>query len=163
MLIRVPVSWLREYVDIDIPIDDLALNLQPNRPDCLGVVGIAREVAALLGSGLREPAVDRLADKPPKGLEVRIEDDGACPRFAAALLDGLRVAPAPKWMQDRLVAAGMRPIDNVVDITNYVMLELGQPLHAYDHRKLRGGMLVARQARRGETLRTLDGGDRALP
>ena len=141
----------------------LALELQPNRPDCLGVVGIAREVAALLGTSLREPALERLADKPPKGLDVRIEDDRACPRFAAALLEGLRVGPAPKWMQDRLVAAGMRPIDNVVDITNYVMLELGQPLHAYDHRKLRGGLLVARQARRGETLRTLDGVDRVLP
>src|SRR3989475_9597842 len=87
----------------------LALELQPNRPDCLGVVGIAREVAALLGTSLREPALERLADKPPKGLDVRIEDDRACPRFAAALLQGLRVGPAPDWMQHRLVAAGMRP------------------------------------------------------
>src|SRR5213593_2272312 len=141
----------------------LALELQPNRPDCLGVIGIAREVAALLGTSLREPALDRLPDKAPKALDVRIEDDRACPRFAAALLEGVRVGPAPEWMQHRLVAAGMRPIDNVVDITNYVMLELGQPLHAYDHRRLRGGVLVAREARRGETLRTLDGVDRVLP
>jgi phenylalanyl-tRNA synthetase beta chain len=141
----------------------LSLELQPNRPDCLGVVGIAREVAALLATSLREPAVERLGDQPPKGLDVRIEDEQACPRFAAALLTGVRIGPSPAWMQSRLIAAGMRPIDNVVDITNYVMLELGQPLHAYDHRKLRGGVLVARQADRGESLRTLDGVDRLLP
>ena len=141
----------------------LALDLQPNRPDCLGIVGVAREVAALLGTNLREPPLDRLGSGGPKALDVRIEDDHACPRFAAALLTGIRIGPSPAWMQARLVAAGMRPIDNVVDITNYVMLELGQPLHAYDHRKLRGGLLVARQARRGESLRTLDGVDRVLP
>jgi phenylalanyl-tRNA synthetase beta chain len=141
----------------------LALELQPNRPDCLGVVGIAREVAALLATTLREPPLERLGDKSPKGLDVRIEDEQACPRFAAALLSGVRIGPSPAWMQARLIAAGMRPIDNVVDITNYVMLELGQPLHAYDHRKLRGGALVARQSRRGESLRTLDGVDRVLP
>ena len=141
----------------------LSLELQPNRPDCFGVVGIAREVAALLGTNLREPPIDRLGVTAPKGLDVRIEDEHACPRFAAALLTGVRIGPSPAWMQARLVAAGMRPIDNVVDVTNYVMLELGQPLHAYDQRKLRGGVLVARQARRGESLRTLDGVDRVLP
>jgi len=141
----------------------LALELQPNRPDCLGIVGIAREVAAILGTSLREPPVDRLALGAPKRLDVRIEDEHACSRFAAALLTGVQVGPSPAWMQARLTAAGMRPIDNVVDITNYVMLELGQPLHAYDHRKLREGVLVARQARSGESLRTLDGVDRVLP
>jgi phenylalanyl-tRNA synthetase beta chain len=141
----------------------LALEVQPNRPDCVGVVGIAREVSALLGTRLAEPALDRLPERAPKGLDVRIEDDVACPRFAAALLSGVRIGPSPAWMQERLIAAGMRPIDNVVDITNYVMLELGQPLHAYDHRQLRGGVLVARAARRGETIRTLDGIDRLLP
>ena len=140
----------------------LALELQPNRPDCLGVVGIAREVAAILAAGLREPPVDRLPDRVSRDLDVRIEDPVACPRFAAALLTGIRIAASPTWIQQRLIAAGMRPIDNVVDITNYVMLELGQPLHAYDHRKLRGGLLVARRARRGETLRTLDGVERVL-
>ncbi|HYU82309.1 MAG TPA: phenylalanine--tRNA ligase subunit beta [Candidatus Polarisedimenticolia bacterium] len=141
----------------------LSLELQPNRPDCLGVVGIAREVAAVLGTSLREPPGERLGPSTPKDLDVRIEDESACRRFAAALLTGVQIGPSPEWMQARLVAAGMRPIANVVDITNYVMLELGQPLHAYDHRKLRGGALVARQARRGESIRTLDGIDRVLP
>src|SRR2546428_10214832 len=105
----------------------LALELQPNRPDCLGVVGIAREVAALLGTSLREPALERLADKPPKGLDVRIEDDRACPRFAAALLESLRVRPAPKWMQDRLVAAGGRPVANRPHHTQQRMPRLVPP------------------------------------
>jgi phenylalanyl-tRNA synthetase beta chain len=157
---KLPVgALLREVLGETV----LALELQPNRPDCLGVVGIAREVAALLGTDLRDPPLDRIGPATPNGLDVRIEDDQACPRFAAALLTGVRIGPSPAWMQARLVAAGMRPIDNVVDITNYVMLELGQPLHAYDQRKLRGGVLVARQARRGESLRTLDGIDRVLP
>src|SRR5438045_6021705 len=157
---KLPVgALLREVLGETI----LALELQPNRPDCLGVVGMAREVAALLGTSLREPPAERPGGSAPKGLDVRIEDDAACPRFAAALLTGVPIGPSPAWMQARLVAAGMRPIDNVVDITNYVMLELGQPLHAYDQRKLRGGILVARQARRRESLRTLDGVDRVLP
>jgi len=157
---KLPIgALLREVVGETI----LALELQPNRPDCLGVVGIAREVAALLGTSLREPQLERLGPGAPKGLDVRIEDDDACPRFAAALLTGVRIGPSPAWMQARLIAAGMRPIDNVVDITNYVMLELGQPLHAYDQRRLRGGVLVARQARRGESIKTLDGVERVLP
>src|SRR5205823_7242172 len=136
---RLPVgALLREVLGETI----LALELQPNRPDCLGVVGIARETSALLGTGLREPPLERLPEKTPRGLDVRIEDDVACPRFAAALLHDVRIGPSPGWMQARLVAAGMRPIDNVVDITNYVMLELGQPLHAYDHAMRRGASLL---------------------
>ena len=141
----------------------LLLELQPNRPDCLGIVGVAREVSALLSQKLREPAGDPLGKNAPKGLDVRIEDPLACPRFAAARLENIRIGPSPEWMQQRLIAAGMRPISNVVDITNYVMLELGQPLHAYDLREVKGGTLVARQARPGEHLKTLDGIDRALP
>src|SRR6267142_1782048 len=141
----------------------LLLELQPNRPDCVGVFGIAREVAALLETNLREPSGDELRRETPKGLDVRIEDPDACPRFAAVRLDGIKIGPSPDWMQQRLLAAGMRPISNVVDITNYVMLELGQPLHAYDLREVKGGTLVARQARPGEHLKTLDGIDRALP
>src|SRR5437870_5465952 len=151
---KLPVgALLREVLGETI----LALDVQPNRPDCLGIVGVAREVAALLATALREAALDPLTTRTPEGLDVRIEDPEACPRFAAALLRNVRIGPSPAWLQGRLVAAGMRPIDNVVDITNYVMLELGQPLHAYDHRELHGGALVARRARPGAALRTLVG------
>lgn len=142
----------------------LHVELQPNRPDCMGILGIAREVAALTGRAVREPAADALSyGGLGDALTVRIEDETACPRFAAALLGDVRTGPSPEWMQRRLVAAGMRPIDVVVDITNYVMLELGQPLHGYDADRLTGRTLIARQARAGERLRTLDGVDRALP
>jgi phenylalanyl-tRNA synthetase beta chain len=163
------ILLLDEKLTVGAPLSEalgetvLLLELQPNRPDCLGIVGIAREVSALLRQRLREPAGDALGRSAPKGLDVRIDDAVACPRFAAALLDNVRTGPSPEWMQRRLVAAGMRPISNVVDITNYVMLELGQPLHAYDVREVKGGTLVARQARPGEHLKTLDGVDRALP
>jgi len=142
----------------------LHIELQPNRPDCMGVLGIAREVAAVTGRTAREPAVDALDYRGlGDALTVKIEDETACPRFAAVLLGGVRTGPSPEWMQRRLVAAGMRPIDVIVDITNYVMLELGQPLHGYDADRLAGRALIARQANAGERLRTLDGVDRTLP
>ena len=142
----------------------LHLELQPNRPDCMGVLGIAREIAAVTGKAVREPATDALAyGGLGDALTVRIDDPVACPRFAAALLTGLRSGPSPDWMQRRLVAAGMRPIDVIVDVTNYVMLELGQPLHGYDADRLAGRTLAARPAAPGERLRTLDGVDRTLP
>ena len=141
----------------------LVLELQPNRPDCMGVVGVARELAAVQRVALREPAIAKLRwDLDPKRLLVRIEDPDGCRRFGAAYLENVTIGPSPKWMQDRLVAAGMRPIHNAVDITNYVMLELGQPLHAYDADHLKGNALVARRAHTGESLRTLDGVERLL-
>ncbi|HAF11869.1 MAG TPA: phenylalanine--tRNA ligase subunit beta [Chloroflexi bacterium] len=141
----------------------LVLELQPNRPDCMGVVGVAREVAAVQRVALREPKVAKLRYQLDRALlDVRIEDPEACPRFGAAYLENVTIGPSPKWMQQRLTAAGMRPIHNAVDITNYVMLELGQPLHAYDADRLRGHALVARRARSGESLRTLDGVERIL-
>jgi phenylalanyl-tRNA synthetase beta chain len=141
----------------------LVLERQPNRPDCMGVVGVARELAAVQRVALREPAMAKLRwDLDPKRLAVGIEDPDGCRRFGAALLENVKVGPSPKWMQERLIAAGMRPIHNAVDITNYVMLELGQPLHAYDADRLKGSSLVARRAHAGESLRTLDGVDRLL-
>ena len=163
------ILLLDEKLPVGAPLSEalgetvLLLELQPNRPDCLGILGIAREVAALLETQLHEPERANLGTAAPRGLDVRVEDAGACRRFAAARLDGVRIGPSPEWMQRRLTAAGMRPISNVVDITNYVMLELGQPLHAYDLRDIRGGTLVARQARTGERIRTLDSVDRTLP
>lgn len=141
----------------------IVLEIAPNRPDALSVLGIAREVAALFAVPLRAPEGDPLGGPlDPALLQVRIEDETACRRFAAAYLEGVRVRPSPPWMQERLIAAGMRPISNIVDITNYVMLELGQPLHAYDATTLEGRVLVARRAAAGERLRTLDDRERAL-
>jgi phenylalanyl-tRNA synthetase beta chain len=141
----------------------IVFELPPSRPDALSIAGIAREAAALFASPLHPPALEPLAWKlDPKLLTVETLDPQACPRFAAAYLTDVRIGPSPAWMQARLTAAGMRPISNVVDITNYVMLELGQPLHAYDAQRLAGSTLVARLARAGESLRTLDGIDRIL-
>jgi phenylalanyl-tRNA synthetase beta chain len=137
--------------------------IAPNRPDALSILGIAREASAVMATPVRHPPLEPLAYRlDPSLLSVRIEDSEACARFAAAYLTDVRMGPSPLWMQQRLRAAGMRPIDAVVDITNYVMLELGQPLHAYDAERLRGRALVARLARHNETLRTLDGVDRIL-
>ena len=141
----------------------IVMEIAPNRPDALSMVGIAREVSALFKVPLREPVGDDLGRSvDAKLVQVRIEDEAACPRFAAAYLEGITLGPSPGWMRERLAAAGMRPISNIVDITNYVMLEIGQPLHAYDATMLHGNTLVARKAAPGEVLRTLDGKDRRL-
>ncbi len=140
----------------------LVSELRPNRPDALGVLGIAREVAALLDLDVAEPALDPLPAAAPREFRVEIADTERCPRYSASFIRGVRVAPSPQWLVDRLVAAGMRPVNNVVDITNYVMLETGQPLHAFDRRRLRGEAIVVRRARERERLLTLDGVERVL-
>ncbi len=139
------------------------LEVTPNRPDCLGILGIARELAALTGRPLRLPKW-QLPSPPPGGPrpEVRIQDPLACPRYTARFLGGAQVGPSPDWMQRRLRLCGIRPINNLVDITNYVLLETGQPLHAFDRTRLRGDTLHIRSASPGETLNTLDGQTRPL-
>jgi len=140
------------------------LDLTPNRPDLLSVLGVAREVAALSGSKVRDPSiVYEATGEPIRGrAQVDVLDRELCPRYVAALVEGVKIAESPAWMQQRLIAAGMRPINNVVDITNYVMLEMGQPLHAFDFAGLKDRRIVVRRARRGESLRLLDGTDREL-
>jgi len=140
------------------------LDLTPNRPDLLSVVGVAREVAALTDGRVKDPAIEYEAGGAPIKGRARVEvlDNALCPRYVAALIENVRVAGSPQWLQERLTAAGMRPINNVVDITNYVMLELGQPLHAFDFKKLHGGTIVVRRAQRGEKLTLLDGAARDL-
>ena len=147
-------------------LGDVILNIDvtPNRADCFSMVGVAREVAALSGSTVREPEhtfeeVDELA---AVKATVEIADPDLCARYVATVIEGVRVEPSPRWLQERLLAGGMRPINIVVDITNYVMLELGQPLHAFDFDKLRGGKIIVRRARKGEKLITLDGVERGL-
>jgi phenylalanyl-tRNA synthetase beta chain len=135
-----------------------------NRADLLGVQGLAREVAALTRKPLREPDRSYSEDGPAVSelVSVSIEDPDLCRRFTASVIQGVTVGPSPRWMQERLRKHGMRPINNVVDITNYVMLETGQPLHAFDYDLVRGHRLVARRAKPGERLLTLDGVDREL-
>ena len=142
----------------------LDLQLTPNRPDCLSMLGVAWEVAALTESEVALPQVS-YKEKAPSVEQlatVEVADTDLCPRYCASVVTGLRVASSPQWMQERLLAAGMRPINNIVDITNYVMLEYGQPLHAFDHGKLRDKRITVRRARDGERLLTLDGEDRVL-
>ena len=133
-----------------------------NRADLLGVLGFAREVSAITGLPIREPershgeSATRVADR----ISVTIEDADLCRRFTASLIENVTIGPSPAWLQERLQKAGMRPINNVVDITNYVMLETGQPLHAFDYDLVRGKQIVARRARPGEKLVTLDGVER---
>ena len=136
----------------------------PNRPDHLSVLGIAREVAALTGRQVREPAHAYPAEGPPveERTSVAIEAPDLCPRYIGTVITGLKVGPSPAWMQEALRSVGMRPINNVVDVTNFVMLETGQPLHAFDFEKLRGGRIVVRRAREGEPITLLDGSKQTL-
>ena len=135
-----------------------------NRPDCLSMLGIAHEVAAITGKTVRVPSLDYLEAGEPIASKTTVEiaDPDLCPRYIAGVVTGVRVAPSPRWMQDRLKASGMRPINNVVDITNYVMLEFGQPLHAFDYDKLEGHRIIVRKARDGETMPFIDGQERKL-
>lgn len=142
----------------------LEVNVTPNRPDALSHAGIAREVAALFGTRWRLPSPDQVAQGPfPQGhpVDVEIRDPQACPRYMARLVSGVKVGPSPLAIRLRLAACGVRAISNVVDATNYVMLETGHPLHAFDLEKLAGGVIV-RRAGRGERMTTLDGVDRPL-
>ncbi len=142
--------------------DVLVIEATGNRPDLLAVYGVAREVAALYDLPLSPPPG---RDPEPAGKEpvdVRIEDLAGCPRYVGRLFRDVEVRPSPVWLRARLTAAGVRPISNVVDVTNYVMLALGNPLHAFDHATLEGGRIVVRRARKGEVVRTLDGIARKL-
>jgi phenylalanyl-tRNA synthetase beta chain len=142
----------------------LEVAVTANRPDCLSVLGLAREVAALLDQPLRHPEVG-VASPPEPELNARVTilDPVHCPRYAARLMAGLSVAPSPFWLRRRLELAGLRAINNLVDVTNYVLLEFGQPLHAFDFQRLRGGEIVVRLPKHGERrFITLDGAEREL-
>ena len=140
------------------------IGLTPNRADCLSVVGVAREVSAMTGKELCLPKPDlrEAGESAAKKTSVMIEDADLCPRYAARLIEGVRIGPSPDWMVRRLEAVGMRSINNVVDITNFVMMELGQPLHAFDFKLLREQRIVVRRAGEGDIFTTLDGQERTL-
>ena len=150
-----------------IGLDDhvVEFEITPNRPDCLSVIGLAREAAATFGQPLtlHDPVVKAegqgvLTDL----LDVETPADDLCPRYTARMVRNVHIAPSPLWMRERLRASGVRPINNIVDITNYVMLEYGQPMHAFDYRYVKGGKIVVRRAQDGEELTTLDGNVRKL-
>jgi phenylalanyl-tRNA synthetase beta chain len=183
---KVPVGWLREHVDapedplrigeeltrVGFALDGLEgegdeavvdLDVGTNRVDAMNVYGLARELAVALGRPLRPLDLSFAESGPPaeKALDVAIEAADLCPRFCARVLD-VRVGPSPAWLRDRLEKAGVRPIHNVVDLTNYVMLEMGHPSHAFDLGRIPSGRLHVRWAREGERLTTLDGVTRSL-
>jgi phenylalanyl-tRNA synthetase beta chain len=142
----------------------LNIDMKPNRADGLSVLGVARDVAALTGNTVREPDLELVARAGAIAGRARAEilDPDLCPRFTLALLEEVQIGPSPAWMQERLLAAGMRPISNVVDVTNYVMLELGQPIHAFDYDRIGDHHVIVRRARPGEKLVTLDGKERVF-
>jgi phenylalanyl-tRNA synthetase beta chain len=182
---KVPVSWIREFVDVkaspeeigtlmgvrglaleglEAQGDDVVMDFDvtANRPDCLSVIGIAREIATAYGL----PAPQGAGHNPPgwnpdQSIPISIEEPELCGRYVAATADVI-VRPSPQWLQDRLLTNGVRPISNIVDITNYVMIELGQPMHAFDLDKMRGGKVIVRRAMPGEMMTTLDGKTRTL-
>jgi phenylalanyl-tRNA synthetase beta chain len=184
---KIPLSWLREFTPFEVEAQRLAddltaaglavdaieklggetvldLDITTNRVDCMNVYGVAREVAALYGLSLRPLELSLVESGPPaaQAFDVAIEAKDLCGRFCARLFD-VRIAPSPAWLRDRLEQVGIRSINNFVDLTNYVMIEMGQPSHAFDLSRLPGGQLVVRWSRPGERLTTLDGVERELP
>ncbi len=184
---KISIEWLRDYIDIPEGLEKLQSDLTmsglvvegvsqadgdtvfeievtANRPDCLSHVGIAREISAIYKRPVRIPALRhriRLRkDRIPYQIEIR--DPDLCPRYNGLVLDGVTVGASPAWMQKRLEACGMRPINNIVDITNYVLLEMGHPLHAFDFELLKGGKIIVARADTGQKMITLDGVERTL-
>ena len=149
-----------------IGYDDSVVEFEitPNRPDCLSVIGLAREASATFHCPLKlhTPEVKGCGGSIAELVDIEIEDGELCPRYTARMVKNVKIAPSPKWMRERLRNSGVRPINNIVDITNYVMLEYGQPMHAFDFSCVDGGRIVVRTAREGEVIQTLDGNDRKL-
>lgn len=158
----VPGTDVKDALDLDQVVE---FEITSNRPDCLCILGLARETAVTLGVPLKKPPIsikEEAGEDANSFAAVDIANPELCPRYAARIVTDVVIKPSPVWMQRRLSAAGMRPINNIVDITNYVMLELGQPMHAFDLDQLSGKKILVRTAKPGETIKTLDGQDRKL-
>ncbi len=138
------------------------IGITPNRPDCLSILGVAREAAALFASEIRPPEVKLDGSITLHGVTISINEPSLCTRYVGAAIEGVKVSSSPGWLARKLLACGVRPINNIVDITNYVLLELGQPLHAFDLETLAGPAIVVRKANPGEKIVTLDGKERVL-
>lgn len=179
---KVLLSWLKDYVDIELSAQEVAeilsdrgfpyegieqldndaiidVEVTSNRGDCLGYIGIARELAAATGKELKMPKAELAeSSKPASELaSVEIREAGLCPRYTARIIEGVKVGPTPDWMRKRIEAIGMRSVNNVVDATNYAMMETGQPPHAFDYKKLFGGKIIVRKANAGEQIISIDG------
>src|SRR6201998_1991231 len=185
---KISYNWLKEFADITVPPGEIASRLalsgtniagiengphgavidaevSSNRPDCLGMLGIARELSAVYRLPLKTISpkpVESSSAKASDAVSVKIDAPELCGRFTARVMRGVKIQPSPAWLKDRLEAAGTASINNVVDITNYVMLELGHALHAFDYDLVRNHSIVVRAAKRGEKIKTLDGIERAL-
>ena len=177
----ISLNWLSDYVDVAMPVDDLAdllmrigltvegiadagddlvldVEVTSNRPDCLGHLGVAREVATATGVELRRPVVGQAptADNAADLTAVEVADPDLCPRYTARVLRGVKVGPSPAWLIERLEAVGLRGVNNVVDVTNFVLMEYSQPLHSFDFDKLSENRIVVRRAAKGEQLVSID-------
>lgn len=187
---KIPIEWLKEFVPVKLSAQKLAerltmtgtevsailsengqdildLEVTPNRADCLSILGVAREVAVITGQRLKllkrgRSSTQDSGKAKQSALKITIEDKKGCSRYIGRLIEGVTVRPSPNWMQRRLLACGTRPINNLVDSTNYVLYELGQPLHAFDFAKLSKGILCVRGANPKETITTLDGATHIL-
>src|SRR5579863_4118594 len=182
---KVVYNWLKDYVDVTTAPEELASRLAlagtnigsiengahgavidaeitSNRPDCLSHYCIAREVGAIYKLPLKpvSPRLTESASKTSDAISIKIENPELCGRYTARVIRGLKIQPSPKWLKDRLEASGVASINNVVDVTNYVMLELGNPMHAFDYDKVRDHQIVIRRAKPGEKMVTLDGIER---
>ena len=157
---------LGEDIKKVLGLDDWVADFEitSNRPDCLSVIGLARETAATFNRpfAVKDPAVKGCGDDIKNYMSVEVLDTDLCPRYTAKIVKNIKIEPSPAWMRERLHACGVRPINNIVDITNYVMLEYGQPMHAFDFSCLTGGKIVVRRAKTGESIQTLDGVDHEL-
>ncbi len=153
---------LREILGLTDTVFEIEVGA--NRPDCLSVIGIARECAATLDTGVKMPdiAYSENGGSIFEYVKVKVEDPDLCERYVARAVRNVKIGPSPKWLSDRLISAGIRSINNIVDITNFVMLETGQPMHAFDHKDIRGGEIIVRRAIDGENITTLDGKEREL-
>ena len=153
---------IKKVLGLDDWVSDFEIT--SNRPDCLSVIGLARETAATFDRpfSVKTPEVKGVGDDINKYMSVEVKDTDLCPRYTARIVKNIKIEPSPAWMRERLHACGVRPINNIVDITNYVMLEYGQPMHAFDYKCLSDGRIVVRRARNGESIQTLDGVDHDL-
>lgn len=184
---KISLDWVKDYIDIGLPLPQLIDKLSmiglvvdsweekdgdtildvetyANRPDTLGHRGVAREAAAALGLPLKEaaPSYAELDERTADLTEIEVLDEDLCPRYCGLLVKGVKVGPSPEGLRKRIEAMGLKPINNVVDATNFVLFALAQPIHAFDFAKVAGSRIIIRKARKGERLRTLDGLDRDL-